>query len=152
MMMLLQVTREAFARYMRVIKRALTDAAVKESSRAAGVSAPSPDTPSASSSDQASGTFTTILPRFSKAAPLASATSRIRQQQHNVYWALRCLLRVVDSDIWYCISCRTTLQGSLLDVGISDACRTHTKLNLMADAMQHLFYCMLRNALNCQLA
>lgn len=56
------MTREAFARYMRVIKRALTDAAAKESSKAAGVTAgppgTTPETP-ASSSGQAAGASNT---------------------------------------------------------------------------------------------
>ncbi|KAL3158433.1 hypothetical protein ABBQ38_010667 [Trebouxia sp. C0009 RCD-2024] len=52
---LLKVTREAFARYMRVIKRALTDAAAKESSRAAGVPAQPSEDPPASPSDQTPG-------------------------------------------------------------------------------------------------
>jgi len=45
-----QVTREAFGRYMRVIKRALTDAAAKESARAAEVALASPEEPA--SADQ----------------------------------------------------------------------------------------------------
>lgn len=53
-LLLLQVTREAFARYMHVIKRALTEAAAKESSRAAGVTADPHGTP-ALSSEQAAG-------------------------------------------------------------------------------------------------
>ena len=49
-----QVTREAFTRYMRVIKRALIDAAAKESTRAAGTAGTLPDT-SATAPSSASG-------------------------------------------------------------------------------------------------
>ena len=58
-LLLLQVTREAFARYMLVIKRALTEAAAKESSRAAGVTADPHGTP-ALSSEQAAGAKHTL--------------------------------------------------------------------------------------------
>ena len=42
-----QVTRDAFGRYMRVIKRALTDAAAQESAKAAEVALAPSQTPSA---------------------------------------------------------------------------------------------------------
>lgn len=50
---LLKVTREAFSRYMRVIKRALTDAAAKESARAAEVALATPQEPA--SAEQTAG-------------------------------------------------------------------------------------------------
>lgn len=49
----MQVTREAFTRYMRVIKRALTDAAAKESARAAEVALATPQEPA--SAEQTAG-------------------------------------------------------------------------------------------------
>ena len=49
----MQVTREAFSRYMRVIKRALTDAAAKESARAAAVALATPQEPA--SAEQTAG-------------------------------------------------------------------------------------------------
>ncbi len=49
----MQVTREAFSRYMRVIKRALTDAAAKESARAAEVALATPQEPA--SAEQTAG-------------------------------------------------------------------------------------------------
>jgi len=54
-----QVTREAFSRYMRVIKRALTDAAVKESGRAAEVALALPQEPA--SAEQTAGEAATDL-------------------------------------------------------------------------------------------
>ncbi len=53
----MQVTREAFSRYMRVIKRALTDAAAKESARAAAVALATPQEPA--SAEQTAGEATT---------------------------------------------------------------------------------------------
>ena len=81
--MLLQVTREAFLRYMKVIKRVLTDAAGKESARAAGVALQLPQSASqtpAPLGDQPAGKSTTaVFPSSNHTcAVLASCEAHMR--------------------------------------------------------------------------